>query len=129
MEKILLDNNNNVHMRAFEVIFVKDDEDDEDGMTYFPDKTDIEYSIDNSMLDQANEYLIYDNRITDTEAAFFIYVNNDLTDEYMPSELEVKNAIEDSGFIDEWNRVAVIEFKRTVTKKVHRDNQLNKILI
>lgn len=47
MKKILLDNNNNVHMRAFEVIFVKDDEDDEDGMTYFPDKNDIEDSIDN----------------------------------------------------------------------------------
>lgn len=126
MTKILLEDNEHVHNVTFKLTFLPDDEDDGDE-TYFPDETDVEHAVDNSMLDTANSYYVEQHSCSDSEAVFMIYVNNEDTDEYMPDEGDIEHAMEYSGAIDEWNRFYAEETSRTIGKAVHRANQLNKI--
>jgi len=132
VRKIFLEDNNNIHFVKFKLTFKPnedEDDDDDDGYddTYFPDESDVEYALENSMLDQANEYIVYVHKITDKKAVFMIEVTNEETDEYIPSEEDIENAMEYSGDIDEWNMFYAEIVSETINRTKLRDEKLTEI--
>jgi len=126
VRKIFLEDNNNIHFVKFKLTFKPNDEYEYED-TEFPDENDVENSLENSMLDQANEYLVYVHKITDKKAVFFIEVTNEETDEYMPSEEDIENAMEYSGDIDEWNMFYAEIVSETINRTKLRDEKLTEI--
>jgi len=126
VRKIFLEDNNNIHFVKFKLTFKPNDEYEYED-TEFPDENDVENSLENSMLDQANEYLVYVHKITDKKAVFFIEVTNEETDEYMPSEEDIENAMEYSGVIDQWNMFYAEIVSETINRSKLRDEKLTEI--
>ena len=134
MKKIILEDNDNIHLLKFKLTF-KPDEDkydydeeyEDDDETYFPDESDVEYALKNSMLDQDNDYLAYPDKITDKEAVFIIEVTNKETNEYMPTAEDIEHAMEYSGVIDEWNYFYAELISKTITRSEWRDTKLTEI--
>ena len=132
MKEIYLEDNDNIHSMKFELTFTPgylDDEDEEDdGDTYFPSESDVEGAIDNSMLDTANSYHVYQKSSTNVlEAVFIIECSNDETDEYMPCEDDIEHAMEYSGWIDEWNQFSATMKSCTIGKAVRREQKLTQL--
>jgi len=126
IEKVLLEDNNNTHCIKFKLTFKPDDDDDDDE-THFPDVSDVEYALDNSMLDQDNDYLVYEHKITDKKAVFIVEVTNEKTNEYLPTEEDIEHAMEYSGFIDEWNIFYAETTFETITRSQYREEKLTEI--
>ena len=131
VKKIILEDNDNIHCVKFKLTFKPDeysyDDDDDDDETYFPDESDVDYSLENSLLDQDNEYIAYVHKITDKKAVFIVEVTNEETDEYMPTEEDIEHAMEYSGVIDEWNTFYAEIISETISKSKHRDEKLTEI--
>lgn len=128
IKKVVLEDNNNIHCIKFKLTFEPDDEDyDEDDETYFPDVSDVESALDNSMLDQDNDYLVYERKITNKKAVFIVEVTNEKTNEYMPTENDIEDAMEHSGTIDEWNRFYAETTFQTINRSEYRDDKLTEI--
>ena len=134
VKKVLLEDNDNIHCVKFKLTFKPDeyghddeDEDDELDDDYFPDESDVEYALENSMLDQDNDYLVYVDKITDEEAVFIVEVSNKETDEYMPTAEDIEHAMEYSGAIDEWNMFYAELISETISKSQYRDEKLTEI--
>ncbi len=137
IKQVVLEDNDNIHSYKFKITFKPNDNydhdededydvDDED--TFFPDEIDIESAIDTSMqLDQDNEYIVSQHKITDKKAVFIIEVTNEETNEYMPTEEDIETTIENSGIVDEWNEFYVELISETITRSELRDEKLKKI--
>lgn len=136
VKKIILEDNDNIHCVKFKLTFKPDDndydeedydEDDELDDDYFPSESDVEYALENSMLDQDNSYLTYVRKITDKKAVFIVEVTNAETNEYMPTAEDIEHAMEYSGAIDEWNTFYAEKISETISKSQHRDEKLIEI--
>jgi len=137
IKQVVLEDNDNIHSYKFKITFEPNDNydhdededydvDDED--TLFPDEIDIESAIDTSMqLDQDNEYIVSQHKITDKKAVFIIEVTNEETNEYMPTEEDIETTIENSGIVDEWNEFYVELISETISRSEWRDEKLKKI--
>ena len=116
MKKIILEDNDNIHLFKFKLTF-----------DYFPDESDVEYALENSMLDQDNDYLAYPDKITDKKAVFIMEVTNKETNEYMPTAEDIEHAMEYSGVIDECNYFYAELISKTITRSEWRDTKLTEI--
>lgn len=131
VKKVLLEDNDNIHCVKFKLTFKPDEDgyDDEDEVDddYFPDESDVEYALENSMLDQDNEYIAYAHKITDKKAVFIVEASNKETDEYMPTAEDIEHAMEYSGVIDEWNMFYAEKISETISRSKYRDEKLTEI--
>ena len=136
IKQVVLEDNDNIHSYKFKITFEPNDNYDHDDEDYdvddedkfFPDEIDIESAIDTSMqLDQDNEYIVSQHKITDKEAVFIIEVTNEETNEYMPTEEDIETTIENSGIVDEWNEFYVELISETISRSELRDEKLKKI--
>jgi hypothetical protein len=123
IEKVLLEDHNNTHCIKFKLTFKHDDDDE----SYFPDESDIDYALDNSMLDQDNEYLVYEYKITDKKVVFIVEVTNDETNEYLPNEEDIEHVMEYSDVIGECNILYIETTFKTITRSQYRDEKLTEI--
>ena len=131
IEKIILEDNNNIHCVKFKLTFEPEDDDydeDDEEETYFPDERDVEYALENSMLDQDNDYTVFKHKITNKKAVFIIIVTNDETNEYMPREDDIEHAMEYSGAIDEANMCIAETTSETISRAQYRDEKLDNLL-
>ena len=133
IKQVVLEDNDNIHSYKFKITFKPNDNYDHDDEDYdvddedkfFPDESDIESAIDTSMqLDQDNEYIVSQHKITDKKAVFIIEVTNEETNEYMPTEEDIETTIENTFW---WNEFYVELISETISRSELRDEKLKKI--
>lgn len=119
--------NTDIHRASFQVIFKPNYGFEKGDETYYPYTHEVSDALHSGVLDLGNSYHVEESKRSADKVVFTLEVTNSNTDEYIPSDGDIKFAIKRYGGIDTWNIIEVKQKSRTISKCVYREKQLIKL--